>query len=644
MHDQTREIPIQTRLAPVASVNADTRTAELVWSKGAQVMRSDFWTGNRYIEELSMDPSNIRMDRLQNGAPLLNTHGRYALEDVIGVVETASVSNGEGLATVRFSDREDVNGIWRDVQNGIIRNVSVGYSVHKYQIEERDNALPIWRAVDWEPMEISLVPVGADAGAGIRSDHSSRMTRCIFETFNREVQNVENVENEIEIRNQPNVDTPIPDHEIIRKSEQAAIKAERSRCNEIREAVRAGGFEESLSEELINRGITADEARREVLKQLSERTASPAPRGRVEAGGLDETQTRREAMADAIAHRMNPSGQLAEPAREYRHFSLLRMAEESLIRSGERVRGLAPMEIASRAMLSTSDFPSIMANVMNKRLRMAYEQSPPTYRMWASRAPNAPDFKSIDVAQLSGAPDLLQVDEHGEFKYGPLSDGKESYSVATYGRIIAITRQTLINDDLRALDRIPRAFGMAASRLENRLVYAQLTGNAALSDGIALFHASHGNLASSGGAVSVTTLAAGRAAMRAQKGLQSEVLNIAPSFIIAPAALEQVVYQYTSANYVPAKSSDINEFRSGGMTALTPVIEAELDATSTTGWYLAAMSGIVDTIEYAYLEGNEGVYIESGIGFDTDGIKVKARLDFATKSIDYRGLYKNAGA
>ena len=80
------------------------------------------------------------------------------------------------------------------------------------------------------------------------------------------------------------------------------------------------------------------------------------------------------------------------------------------------------------------------------------------------------------------------------------------------------------------------------------------------------------------------------------------------------------------------------------MTALTPVIEAELDASSTTGWYLAAMSGIVDTIEYAYLDGNEGVYIESGMSFDTDGIKIKARLDFATKSIDYRGLYKNAGA
>jgi hypothetical protein len=52
----------------------------------------------------------------------------------------------------------------------------------------------------------------------------------------------------------------------------------------------------------------------------------------------------------------------------------------------------------------------------------------PSYQRWARRAPDAPDFKSMSVVNLAGAPDLLQVNEHGEFKYGAMTDGKETYS------------------------------------------------------------------------------------------------------------------------------------------------------------------------------------------------------------------------
>ena len=79
------------------SLNEEKRTFELVWSTGAQVKRGGFWS-EPYMEELSMELSAIRMDRLNNGAPLLNTHGQYDLEDVIGVVEKAWLDNGEGRA------------------------------------------------------------------------------------------------------------------------------------------------------------------------------------------------------------------------------------------------------------------------------------------------------------------------------------------------------------------------------------------------------------------------------------------------------------------------------------------------------------------------------------------------------------------
>ena len=60
--------------------------------------------------------------------------------------------------------------IFRDIAAGIIRNVSVGYRVHRYEIEKRDGQVELWRAVDWEPMEISAVAIGADPGARVRGE------------------------------------------------------------------------------------------------------------------------------------------------------------------------------------------------------------------------------------------------------------------------------------------------------------------------------------------------------------------------------------------------------------------------------------------------------------------------------------------
>lgn len=357
----------------------------------------------------------------------------------------------------------------------------------------------------------------------------------------------------------------------------------------------------------------------------------------------DETETRRDLMAEAIAHRLNPSAKLSDGAREFRHMSLMRMAEDSLSAAGISVRGLSGIEIASRALSSTSDFPFILANAANKRLRDAYLAAPTTYQMWARRAPNAPDFKDINVSQLGGAPDLLQVNEGGEFKTGTVGEGNEKYKVVTYGRILPFSRQAIVNDDLRAFDRLITAFAASARRLENRTVYGQLTANAVLSDNVALFHATHGNLAGAGAAINMTTLGAGRAAMRAQKGLANEELNITPAFLLAPTALEQVAYQYTSSQFTPATSAAVNEFRASGRTALDPVIDPVLDGNSASAWYLVGDGMSCDTIEYCWLDGAEGVYIEIEPGFTFDGLRLKARLDFAAKATDYRGLYKNSG-
>ena len=366
----------------------------------------------------------------------------------------------------------------------------------------------------------------------------------------------------------------------------------------------------------------------------------------------DAGATRLVGIEEALLHRMHQGAPLSANGQQYRGMTLIELCREVLEVNGHSARGMSRMEVAGAAllmrgagMLSNSDMPSLLANVANKRLRSAYVENPGTYRLWAKRAPDAADFRTISVAQMSGMPDLLQVNENGEFKYGKLADGGESYNLLTFGRIVGLTRQALVNDDLRGFDRMVTAFGAAAARLENRMVYAQLTANANLADGVALFHALHANLGTgAGSALSLSSLTSARTAMRLQRGMQLEELNIAPGFLIVPVALEQTAYQLTSNQYTPAATSSINEFRTGGRTALAPVVEPVLDGVSSTAWYAAGTGSMIDTVEYCFLSGVDGPVIEAEIGFETDGMALKCRHDFAAKATEFRGLYKANGA
>src|SRR5262245_20489244 len=105
----TMTLPLRVhRSAAVApdTLNAEARTVELVWSTGAAVARGYF---EPYLEELDLSPKAVRMGRLESGtAPLLNAHNAHDVSAVIGVVESARLANGRGLARVRFAAGDEV--------------------------------------------------------------------------------------------------------------------------------------------------------------------------------------------------------------------------------------------------------------------------------------------------------------------------------------------------------------------------------------------------------------------------------------------------------------------------------------------------------------------------------------------------------
>lgn len=168
---ETRDLPIFTRSAPVRGFDEASRTFDVVWTTGATVRRYDYYRERAYDEVLSLEPDHVRMGRFEKGVPLLDSHMAWNLRSVLGRANSPALTADEGTAKAKFSKRKDAEEIAEDVRDGIITDISVGYRVHKFEMEPPARGSTVWtyRATDWEPHEISLVPIGADQGAGVRT-------------------------------------------------------------------------------------------------------------------------------------------------------------------------------------------------------------------------------------------------------------------------------------------------------------------------------------------------------------------------------------------------------------------------------------------------------------------------------------------
>ncbi|MCC7101111.1 MAG: Mu-like prophage major head subunit gpT family protein [Rubrivivax sp.] len=316
------------------------------------------------------------------------------------------------------------------------------------------------------------------------------------------------------------------------------------------------------------------------------------------------------------------------------------MAREILERAGTRTTSMSQEQLIERGLHSTGDFPALLQGAGNRVLRAGYEAYEGGIRRIARQA-SVRDFRARQAVNLGEWPKLLPVAEGGEFKHGTMAEATEAYTLTTWGRIFGITRQALLNDDLDAFGTMAARVGRAAAETESTVLAALLTSNPVMSDGKALFHADHGNIATGGGsALDVAALSAARKAMRLQKGLDGQtIVDVTPVYLVVPAALETVAEQLV-ATLQPGAITSVNPFAG----KLQVVVDPRLDASSVTAWYLAASQAQIDTIEYSYLEGSSGPQLITREGFEVDGLELKARLDFGAGVLDWRGLYKAAGA
>lgn len=244
------------------------------------------------------------------------------------------------------------------------------------------------------------------------------------------------------------------------------------------------------------------------------------------------------------------------------------------------------------------------------------------------------------MPNVSAGTPLEEVPEGGRIQHRKVTTKMSSYGLKTYAGIIGITRQLLINDDFDFVARIAAQRGRAAAETERKAVWDYIKSNPVMADGIPLFDAAHGNYATAltGASVSATVLGTARAALRNMTGTDGISLNAVMKHLVSGTALEVSFDQLLNGVYVPTAMS----------TALAPTLRTSTlyvePMVPGQDWYGFADYNQIDSIEYAYLAGNEGPRLEQRNGFDVEGIELKVALDFGVGAIDWRGAYWLNGA
>jgi len=598
---------IVLRRAPLAATswNQDERTFEVTFSTGSDVDRFD--ARGLYTERLALDQDWSAFI----GAPVLNSHRRGDLTDVLGSVQKAWTVGGnrEARAIVKLSRRADLDPIIQDIRDGHLRGVSVGYIVHDWK-EATEGGRRVKTATRWTPVELSIVPIPADPQATIRGETMTVTAPPVIPA------------------NPPAAAAPT----LTAPADRAAVNSE------IRSVASLAGLDQTWVDGQIDSNATMEAARSAAFDAMRTRSAPTNQlRTTTISVGTDHNDptVRASAIGEALYTRANPGHTPSEAARSYVGLTIPEVARDCLRTRGISTTGLSPASIVERA-LSTSDFPLILGDTVGRTLRDSYKVAQPAVRQ-LGRQTTARDFRAKHRLQLSEAPTLEKVNEAGEFKHGALAEGQESYKIDTFGRIISLTRQALVNDDLGAFSDLSRRMGRAAAAFEAQFLVDLVTSASGLgptmADNKALFHADHGNKGTAALDGSAA-LAAARLAMRKQKGMVSEPIAVTPKYLLVPPDLETMA-ETLVAQITATAVADVNVFSA----KLTPVVDPRL--TDTGRWYLVADPAEIDGLEYAYLEGEPGPQIETQAGFDVDGVKIKVRLDFGGGFVDWRGWYSS---
>lgn len=321
------------RQAEIRQISQDDRTVELAFSSEAPVAR---WFGE---EVLSHEAGAMRLDRLEAGAALLVNHD---WDDQIGVVERVTIGEDRrGRALVRFGKGARANEIWQDVVDGIRKHVSVGYAVHKVEVESRQGQPDLVRVTDWEPFEISVVSVPADPTVGV--GRSMGAEPAATENRNQPAKMEAKVADEKETA--PQTVKTVDEAEL----RAAGIDAERNRVRSILEMGEKYGAAD-LAGTFARDGKSPEDFQRALLDKLNEKRGGSVTDGSADIG-MSDREVRQYSFMKVLRALAAPTDRSAQEAAAF-EFEASRAAADM---AGREPKGImVPADVLRRALNSST--------------------------------------------------------------------------------------------------------------------------------------------------------------------------------------------------------------------------------------------------------------------------------------------------
>ncbi len=555
------------------------------------------------------------------------------------------------------------------------------YRVHRY--DPRPDAATgqtIHRAVDWEPYEISIVPVPVDAAAVVRGEGDQGAPATAIEpalTIPEEPPMPETTPASPDPAPAPPAPPNIPHQEVPVTTTPAstpptappeptrampptpdleAIRAEAERAA----VERIAGYEpvlaaarglvtvdmlDSMREAAIRDRVSPEVLRGRLWDAFTSGAARPSLPARPDTGPSNEDPSQiLDAMAEALAARTMPGYQAPATGRhtEFLGWRPSDMIGELLRARGERNVPRNPTILAERAFHTTSDFPALLSAAANKMLLAAYAPAAPTYRTLFLRR-DFRDFKPHRHLRVGDFPTLLPLSENGEVQAGTMSESQELVFLQTFARRIRVTRQMLVNDDLGAFTDFASMIGRRVADFENATAYALV--NSAGGDGPTLITgaaavfgtaAARANKAGAGTALDLPNLALGRAAVMRQKTLDGLPIAVGAQMRLLVGPNQELAARQLTVSVQATQISNANVYAGFVQPLVEPLIPANR-------WYLFSDPMAAPVYVYGYLNGAEGPQVTTGNVQGVDGVEVSVIFDFGVGAIDWRGAWFNPG-
>lgn len=520
----------------------------------------------------------------------------------------------------------------------------------------------------WKPSEGSLVPIPADDDAKIRTAYINNL--LLSESVSE--QDVEALRRQMDETTKQETTAPAIDEKAIREQ---AVNEYKERCTAIRQECERAGVAD-IYNEVAETAKDLNDARAQIIDKISTRQQKPA---HVIVKG-DATQNRLTVTRDVLLHRaLNlikangvdrpsvldqhmPKGDFSR----FDRFGYAEMGRFLLEGQGADLAYASNQEILERAFGFTSVYglqtrddgtaggglpintmgtlPSIFADVANKTLAIAYQAAEYTFDVVGRKVDDARDLLDQNVMRISGVNSLDAWPSGEKPAEKPLTDARSRVKMVVYGNNISIGWHAILSDRLDFVSLIPAAMANAAKRRFNQEFWACFTGNQVMDeDNQQLFYSGHNNTFGStlSDGVAVDSVSAGQQTLRLQTGLDGSIIGLKAAVLVAPSAKETQAKQLCLGNWSPEANTfeRFNPFRG----SIVPLVEVELDASSTTAFYLFPQQ-IYSAGAYCYLQGQSTPLIKSWIRADDNSLMMQVAQAGAVGAIDYRGVAKYVGS